>query len=251
MEKNRDRSDRGIRHKAKINKLWKGIMLILAVDTTTLHGSVALLEDSHLLAEMGSVTSLTHSERLLPAVDLILRQQDLAIKDVEAFAVAAGPGSFTGIRIGLSTIKSFALASGNPVAPVSTLKALALKLRLPHNRLLCPLLDARKGEIYAALFEVRKGQLVEVVPQGVYSPDRFLARLPSHRIVSFIGNGVDVWKDKIFDYLRDKARFSSRSLFIAHEVGLLGYRQLRAGKAPDVREVKPLYFRRSQAEENH
>jgi tRNA threonylcarbamoyladenosine biosynthesis protein TsaB len=226
-------------------------MLILAVDTTTLHGSVALLKDSDLLAEVNCVASLTHSERLLPAVDLILRQQDLAIKDVEAYAVAAGPGSFTGIRIGLSTIKSFALASGNPVAPVSTLKALALKLKLPHNRLLCPLLDARKREVYAALFEVKRGQLAEVIPQGVYSPDQFFARLPSHRIVSFIGSGVDVWKEKIFEYFKDKARLSSRSLFIAHEVGLLGYGMLREGKGSDPREVKPLYFRRSQAEENH
>ncbi len=226
-------------------------MLILSVDTTTPHGSVALLENSNLLAEVSCVSSLTHSERLLPAVDLILLQRGLTIKDVEAFAVAAGPGSFTGIRIGLSTIKSFALASGNPIAPVSTLKALALKIKLPHNRLLCPLLDARKGEVYAALFEVKKGQLIEVVPQGVYSPDQFFTRLPSHRIVSFIGNGVDVWKEKIFEYFKDKARFSSRSLFIAHEVGLLGYCILRKGKGSDLREVKPLYFRRSQAEENH
>jgi tRNA threonylcarbamoyladenosine biosynthesis protein TsaB len=226
-------------------------MLILAVDTTTPHGSVALLENSNLLAEMSCVSSLTHSERLLPAVDLILRQRSLKIKDVEAFAVAVGPGSFTGIRIGLSTIKSFSLASGKPIAPVSTLKALALKLKLPHNRLLCPLLDARKGEVYAALFEVRKGQLTEVVAQGVYSPDQFFSHLPPHRIVSFIGNGVDVWKEKIFEYFKDKARFSSRSLFIAHEVGLLGYGMLRKGKGKDLGEIKPLYFRRSQAEENH
>ena len=226
-------------------------MLILAVDTTTPHGSVALLENLKLLAEVNCVSSLTHSERLLPAVDLILLERGLTIQEVDAFAVAAGPGSFTGIRIGLSTIKSFALASGKPIAPVSTLKALALKLKLPQNRLLCPLLDARKGEVYAALFEVRKGQLTEVVPQSVYSPDQFFTRLPSHRIVSFIGNGVVVWKDKIFEYFKDKARFSSRSLFIAHEVGILGYGMLRKGKGLDLREVKPIYFRRSQAEENH
>jgi tRNA threonylcarbamoyladenosine biosynthesis protein TsaB len=226
-------------------------MLILAVDTTTPHGSVALLENSDLLAEVNSVSSLTHSERLLPSINLILSQRGLTIKDIEAFAVAVGPGSFTGIRIGLGTIKSFAMASENPIAPVSALEALALKLKLPHNRLLCPLLDARKGEVYTALFEVKKGRLVEVIPQGVYSPDQFFSRLPSHRIVSFIGNGVDVWKEKIFEYFKDKARFSSRSLFIAHEVGILGYGMLKQGKGKDFREIEPLYFRRSQAEENH
>lgn len=226
-------------------------MLILAVDTTTPYGSVALLEDSTLLAEMNCVASLTHSERLMPAVDTILGQQGFSIRDMGAFAVAVGPGSFTGIRIGLSTIKSFALATGNPIVSVSTLEALALKLKVPQNRLLCPLLDARKGEIYAALFEVKRGQLAEVVPQGVYSPDQFFTRLPPHRIISFIGNGVDIWKEAIFDYFKDKARFSSRSHFIAFEVGLLGYRMLKKRKGSSPQEVKPLYFRRSQAEENH
>ncbi len=226
-------------------------MLILAVDTTTLHGSVALLENSILLAEVSCMASLTHSERLMPAIDLILGQQGLTIRDVGAFAVAAGPGSFTGIRIGLSTIKSFALATGNPIVSVSTLEALALKLKLPQNRLLCPLLDARKGEVYAALFEVKRGRLTEIVPQGVYSPDQFFTRLPSHRIVSFIGSGVDVWKEKIFGYFKDKARFSSRSLFIAYEVGLLGFSMLKKRKGSKPQEVKPLYFRRSQAEEDH
>jgi tRNA threonylcarbamoyladenosine biosynthesis protein TsaB len=226
-------------------------MLILAVDTTTSHGSVALLENSDLMIEVNSSSSLTHSERLLPAIDLILGQRGLTFEDVGAFAVAVGPGSFTGIRIGLSTIKSFALASDIPIAPISTLEALALKLKHPHNRLLCPLLDARKGEVYTALFEVQKGRLTEMIPQGVYSPDQFFARLPSHRIVSFIGNGVDAWKEKIFEYFKDKARFSPRSLFIAHEVGLLGYAMLKRGKGKDFREIEPLYFRRSQAEENH
>lgn len=226
-------------------------MLILAVDTTTNHGSVALLKNTNLLAEVNCSSSLTHSERLLPAVDLILSQSGLTIKDVEAFAVATGPGSFTGIRIGLSTVKSFALATGNSIAPVSTLKALALKLKHPHNRLLCPLLDARKGEVYAALFELKRGYLSEAVPQGAYSPDRFFSRLPSHRILSFIGDGVDVWKDKILEYFKDKARFSPRSLFIAYEVGLLGFELLKKGRGSDPREVEPQYFRRSQAEENH
>ncbi len=226
-------------------------MLVLAMDTSTPHGSVALLEDTKLLAEVNGVSSLTHSERLLPALDLVLRQRDLTVKDMDAFAVTVGPGSFTGIRIGLSTVKSFALASGKPIAPVSTLKALGLKLKHPHNRLLCPLLDARKGEIYAALFEVKNGELIEVVPQGVYSPDRFFTLCPSQRIISFIGNGVEVWRERIFEYFKDKSRISSRSLFIGHEVGLLGYSLLKKGKGLDFRAVEPLYFRKSQAEENH
>lgn len=224
-------------------------MIILAVDTTTFAGSVALLKKKKLLAEINLESSSTHSEKLLPAIRFALETNRMDIKDIQGFALAVGPGSFTGIRIGLSTIKSFSYASRKPIAPVSTLKALALKLRYPKNRLVSPLLDAKKGEIYAALFESRRQELIEVIPQGVYSPDGFFSRLPSHRIIYFIGNGVDAYKEKIFLYFKDKARLSSRSLFIAYEIGLLGYEMLLHKKGMDFQEVVPLYFRKSQAEE--
>jgi tRNA threonylcarbamoyladenosine biosynthesis protein TsaB len=226
-------------------------MLILAVDTTTLAGSVALLQDKRLLAEFNTESSKTFSERLLPSVELLLKATGFQIQDVDGFAVAAGPGSFTGIRIGLSTVKSFAYASGKPVAPVSTLKALALKLARSQNRLLCPLLDAKKGEIYAALFESRENKLKEIVPQGAYSPDHFFSLLPAHRLIFFIGNGMDAFRSKIYQYFRDKARFSTRSPFISYEVGLLGYEMLKKKKGMDFRDVTPFYFRKSQAEEKH
>ena len=226
-------------------------MLILAVDTTTFSGSVALLDNVKLIAEVCMDSSSTYSERLLSSIHFMLQTSGLEIRDVEAFALAIGPGSFTGIRIGLSTVKSFAYASGKSIAPVSTLRALAFKLRLPQSRLLCPLLDAKKGEIYAALFESKGGALKEIISQGVYSPDHFFSLLPTHRIISFIGNGISLYQDKIFQYLRDKARFSSRSHFIANEVGLLGYALFKKNKDLGYRKIEPLYFRKSQAEESH
>jgi tRNA threonylcarbamoyladenosine biosynthesis protein TsaB len=226
-------------------------MLLLAVDTTTLSGSVALLENSRLLSEVNFDTPATHSRRLLPAIDFLLKNSDLEIQKIEGYAVAVGPGSFTGIRIGLSTIKSLASASGRPVAAVSTLQALALKLRHPQTKLICPLIDAKKGEIYAALFESAGLKLEEIIPQGAYSPDGFFSRLPAHRIIYFIGTGLEVYKDKLLQALKDKARFARRSLFVACEVGLLGYDILKSGKGRDSRELEPLYFRKSQAEEKH
>jgi len=226
-------------------------MLILAVDTTTLSGSVALLNRTILLSEVGIDSSVTYSERLLPAIHFLLESQGLKIQDVNAFALAVGPGSFTGIRIGISTIKSFAYASKKPVAPISTLQAMALKLRHPQSRLLCPLIDAKKGEIYAALFESRGGKLQETIPQRAYNPDHFFSLLPSRRIIFFIGSGAAVYRDKINLYLGDKARFSSRSQFIAYEVGVLGYELLKKRRGKEVVDIKPLYLRKSQAEENH
>lgn len=224
-------------------------MLILALDTTTLSGSVALLRKTRLLAEVNLESPMMHSEKLLPAIDFLLETNKLDIKDIDGYALSVGPGSFTGIRIGLSTIKSFSFASRKPIAPVSTLEALALKLKDPHTHLLSPLLDAKKGEVYAALFESRGRRLKELVPQGAYSPDRFFSLLPAHRIIHFIGSGVEVYKEKIFHYFKDKARLSSRSHFIAYEIGLLGYEIFKDKRGKDFWEVEPLYFRKSQAEE--
>lgn len=224
-------------------------MNILAVDTTTFSGSVALLRNTELLGEIGLKSPMTHSEKLLPAINFILKMGDTDVSDIQGYALAVGPGSFTGIRIGLSIVKSFSFASGKPIAPISTLEALAFKLRGNQRRLLSPLLDAKKEEVYAALFEYQKKKLNEIVPQGAYKPDRFFSLLPSHRIIHFIGSGADAYKQKIFRYFKDKARLSGRSPFIAHEVGLLGYEMLKKGNGKDYREVEPLYFRKSQAEE--
>jgi tRNA threonylcarbamoyladenosine biosynthesis protein TsaB len=282
-------------------------MRLLAVDTTTPFGSVALVIDSRLVAETNIEASSTHSARLLRSIDGLLHAAGLEIKDIEGYAVAVGPGSFTGIRIGLSTVKALAFASGKPVAPVSALEALALKLVHPQVRLIAPLIDAKKGEVYAALYEalgpsdrramqvsqapaISSGttagtktttapssskrvpdssgsdsstpsmtlrppesalRLAEVIAPGAYSPDGFFSRLPSNRVIYFIGNGLSLYKDKLLSYVRDKARFPSRTLFIAHETGLLGYERLVRGEGVEAGNVEPLYYRKSQAEERH
>ncbi len=235
------------KHGVKHSKEW----IILAVDTTTQTGSVALLRGTKLIVEVNQDSSTTFSERLLPTIQFVLRSSGLEIPDVEGFAVAVGPGSFTGIRIGLSTIKSFAYASGKPIAPVSILTALAMKLQNSQNRLICPLIDAKKKEIYAALFESKAHKLQDIIPQGAYAPDVFFSRLPAHRTIHFIGSGKDVYGPTIFKYFKDKARFSKRSPFIAYEVGLIGLDMMKRNLGKDFREVEPLYLRKSQAEEKH
>jgi tRNA threonylcarbamoyladenosine biosynthesis protein TsaB len=160
-----------------------------------------------------------------------------------------GPGSFTGIRIGLGAVKALALASGRPVAPVSTLLALATKLASDGPRLVAPLLDAKKGEIYAALFEAGRSGLAELIPQGAYTPDAFFARLPARRVIAFAGGGLAATKAKLLPYVRDKARFPRRSAFIAAEVGLIGRGMVLRGEGIAAGAVEPIYFRRSQAEE--
>jgi tRNA threonylcarbamoyladenosine biosynthesis protein TsaB len=225
--------------------------IILSVDTTSPSGSVALLEDGSLLSEFNSDSASTFSERLLPSIDCVLQTQSMTIQDIDAFALAVGPGSFTGIRIGVSTVKSLAEASDKPVVPVSSLEALALKLLKQDNRLFCPLIDAKKGEIYGALFESAAGHIKEVVPQGAYSPERLFGLLPSRRKISFIGSGVNTYRKIIVDHFRDRAHLSARSLFIAFEVGRIGHVRLMQNKGVPGRAILPLYFRKSQAEEGH
>lgn len=226
-------------------------MLTLAVDTTTPSGSAALLDDGRVLAEAGVEVRVDHSARLLAAIDYLLAACRLDIKQVEGFSLAAGPGSFTGIRVGLSTVKAFAFASNKPVAAVSSLAALALKLPQPRVRLLCPMMDAKKGEVYAALYEGDGPgeRMKEIIPQGAYKPDEFLSQLPGNRVMAFIGMGARLYREKILTYVKDKARFSTRSLFIAAEVGLIGYETLSLGKGLSAGALRPLYFRKSQAED--
>jgi tRNA threonylcarbamoyladenosine biosynthesis protein TsaB len=225
-------------------------MRILAVDTTTPHGSVAVLDDDRLLAEIGIASVTTHSSRLLSSIDLLLESVGLDIRAVEGFAVTPGPGSFTGIRIGLSTVKSFAFASNRPVAPVSSLRALAWKFR-ESPVFAAPMLDAKKGEIYAALFEVSAEGMVEIIPQGAYAPDAFLASFPADRPVTIIGDGVRVCGDRISAALGPRAKISLRSPFIAAEVGLLSRAILTAGEGVSAEALEPLYYRSSQAEDRH
>ncbi|MDD8026584.1 MAG: tRNA (adenosine(37)-N6)-threonylcarbamoyltransferase complex dimerization subunit type 1 TsaB [Acidobacteriota bacterium] len=224
-------------------------MRILAIDTTTPSGSVALLEDDRLLGEVGIESPATHSTRLLLSVDLLLKSLGLAIGDVDGFAVSPGPGSFTGLRIGLSTVKAFVFATGKPVAAVSSLEALAWKHRGDPACLVGPMFDAKKGEIYAALYEAGPKSLRPVIPEGAYAPEDYLRRVPKRRIAVFAGNGTSLCRRRLAALLGDKARFSERSPFIAAEIGRLGLAALRAGKGADAAALEPHYHRRSQAEE--
>lgn len=236
-----------------INWRDKFDMLILALDTTTFCGSVALLENQRLIGEVNLDSPVTFSERLLPAVELLLKFSRCSLQDIDGYAVSVGPGSFTGIRIGLSTIKALALASGRPVAPVSTLKALAWKLREAPISLISPVIDAKKGEIYTALYrkEEKELKLKEKILPGAYQPDDFLAQIPQNQKIGFLGSGLVVYGQKIKQIFQEKAIFYQRTNFIAFEIGLLGGDLLQAGKGILAHEVQPLYLRKSQAEEKN
>lgn len=225
-------------------------MKILAIDTTSPYGSVALLEKEELLGEIGLAGLSSHSRQLLKSIDFLLQSFSLKIQDIEGYAVAAGPGSFTGIRVGLSTVKALGLASRRPVAAISVLKALAYKVIRAEGFPVAVMMDARKGEVFAALYDwqAKKG-FVELIGEGAYKPKQFLSFLPKDKNIRLIGSGLKIFYDKIIECLGDRAIFSQCSLFAAYEIGLLAWFDLKEGKGLDPINVEPIYYRPSQAEE--
>ncbi len=223
-------------------------MKILAFDTSTPSGSVALLHEDRLRGEIGIESTSSHSLRLLRLVHFLLEEFSLSIEEIDAYALCAGPGSFTGIRVGLSTGKALARASGKPVATVSSLQALALKVEERGYSPVAAMIDARKGEVFAALYEGNDIPKA-LVPEGAYRPEDFLSLLPPRDKIYFIGSGASLYQKKIISWRKEGVVFVPRSFFIAYEVGLLGWHSLKKGLGLRPEEVEPIYYRPSQAEE--
>jgi tRNA threonylcarbamoyladenosine biosynthesis protein TsaB len=182
----------------------------------------------------------THSERLLPAIDHLLGNAGMAPGDLEGLAVAVGPGSFTGLRIGLSTVKGLALALGIPVAAVPTLDAMAASL--PYAMFpVCPVLDARKGEVYCSLYRWREDRMQREWDYLALPPADLVRRLSEPVIV--LGDGARAVSSA-------HARFAPppRALPSPSTVGWLGLERLRAGASVAVPDLLPIYLRPSEAE---
>ncbi len=224
-------------------------MRILAIDTTTGSGSAALLEDGRILAEIGVDSFGTHSSRLLSVTDVLFKSLRWTPADLDGYAVAPGPGSFTGIRIGLGTVQALAFASGKPIAPVSSLRAMAWKLRNDGSPLVCPAHDAKKGEVYAALYSFEKSRMKALIPEGAYAPEQLIAKFPRGRTILFFGGGYPLLLAAMTPAKRARAVFAARTPFIAPEIGLLGAGMIAAGQGIGPDALEPIYLRRSQAEE--
>jgi tRNA threonylcarbamoyladenosine biosynthesis protein TsaB len=180
-------------------------------------------------------------------VDRVLKDTDMAVSQLDGFAVAIGPGSFTGLRIGLSTIKGLALATGKPVAAVPTLKALAWNLSYSAFPV-CPLLDARKNEVYAALYTFEGAAPVPVLAERVTTLAR-LAGLTNDKTV-FTGEAAYVFRTEIQNIFGDRALFAPRSLSLpsAAAVGEIGLDMIKNKQQADPDSLAPMYIRRPEAE---
>jgi tRNA threonylcarbamoyladenosine biosynthesis protein TsaB len=222
-------------------------MYLLGIDTSTKTGSVAVISESAVIAQYSLNIEVTHSERLMSTVDRVLMDTGIPMSQFDGFAVAIGPGSFTGLRIGLSTVKGLALATGKPVAAVPTLRALAWNMPFTSHPV-CPMLDARKNEVYAALYTVDGSALKQTMPEAVIPLAR-LGDLITGRTV-FTGEASHHYRAEIEKLFGDRALFAPRSAVLpsAASVAEIGLEMIRSGRYSDPDSLTPMYIRRSEAE---
>ena len=230
-------------------------MKLLALDSSGLVASAAIVTEEELIAEYTVQYKKTHSRTLLPMLDEICRMTELDPAEIDAVAVACGPGSFTGLRIGSATAKGIGLALGKPLIEVPTLKAMAYGLAGAGDAVLCPVMDARRGQVYNAVYRARGGELVTVAEQRALSVEELceelgrtaLADLP----VVFLGDGVPVYREKIDSLFRLPHRYAPVHLARqrAASVGALALQMAASGEGIVSAETHaPVYLRKSQAE---
>jgi len=227
-------------------------MKILAIDTSTMLGGIAITDDSlGLIAEVRLNVKSTHSERLMTEIDHVLTQAGLTLSDMDVFAVAIGPGSFTGLRIGLSTVKGLSYATGKPIVSVPTLEALAWNF--PYcNYPVCTMLDARKKEVYAALFLWDNNGFIRLIDEVAINVKELFKNVGSfsHERVIFTGEGVLLYRDKIIEGIGGKAILAPHEKMIPSpaNVASLGIKKAQEGKFSEPISLVPFYIRRSEAE---
>jgi len=228
-------------------------MRVLAIETATPAQSVALLEDDRLMAEASYDAKGSRGGLLLPTVDRVLRKAGMAAKDLDAVAVSIGPGSFTGLRVGLATAKGLALGIGAAVVGVSTLEALAAGYEPAAEITICTLLDAYRGEVYVAVFTRRAGRLERLRADAVLAPGAVKEALADvEQPVHLIGNGAARYRKQLEAALGKRVRVTESGLGAvpsAAVVARLGRKRLADGTRPDG-ELVPVYLRRTEAEVN-
>lgn len=231
-------------------------MYFLAIETTGAFASVALLEDDRVLEHIQGHDRFSHLQNLMPQVKEALEHHKLSINDITAIVVSKGPGSFTGIRIGVSSSRALCQVLGIPGIPVSSLEALAMRaadLSDGQDALLCPILDARRSQVYGGGYRLKDGYPVEAVRGAAYTVEEFLSETEEYDRILLLGDGADAYGEKIAEARRE----AGKETFFAPEdiryqdavtVGLLGAKLLQEGAGVSYQELLPDYMRQAEAE---
>jgi tRNA threonylcarbamoyladenosine biosynthesis protein TsaB len=225
-------------------------MKILAIDSSGLVASAAIVTEDKLMAEYTINYKKTHSQTLLPMIDEIVQMIDLDLKDIDAIAVAAGPGSFTGLRIGSATAKGLGLALSKPIIGIPTVDGLAYNL-YGTDKMICPIMDARRNQVYTGLYEYKNNEFCVIEPQKAIGIEELAVEINRYkRDVIFLGDGVEVYTEQLKELITVPFDFAPLhvSKQRAASVGALGVLYYKNGKIEDADSHEPVYLRLSQAE---
>jgi len=225
-------------------------MNILAIDSSGLVASIAILSDGVLIGEYTTNYKKTHSQTLLPMLDEVVKMIDFDLQEIDAIAIAAGPGSFTGLRIGSATAKGLGLALKKPLISISTIEGLAYNL-YHTNGLICPIMDARRNQVYTGIYRFHGDEMKEIISPCAISIEELIEMLKGFdEEISFIGDGIPVHQDKLNQALQGRCFYAPAHLARqrAGAIASLGEKYFEQGKIENAMEHKPDYLRLSQAE---
>jgi len=225
-------------------------MKILGIDTSSPEGSVALLDSKGIISESILAGSKAYSHKLLEEVDNLLNNSKIKLKDLEAFVITNGPGSFTGLRVGMSLLKGLVMATEKPFASVNTLDAYAETIK-PGPYLICPVLDARKKEVYTALFDTSNNNYQKIIADQAIAPTKLCDQINQPTV--FVGNGLDVYKDLLASSLKENFLHNvpKNNLTVAASAALIASRNLKKSLNNNLDSLLINYIRPSEAELNY
>ena len=223
-------------------------MRVLAIDTASNVATAAVVEDDKLLGESILNHKKTHSQKIMPMIEELLGDLELSVNDIDLFAVANGPGSFTGLRIGVAAMKGLAHAMGKPIVGVSTLAGLAYNLPCAEH-IIVPIMDARRNNVYTASYIWDEGMRELGEPEAM-SIEECIDACSGFLDTIFVGDGVSVYKDYIVSRLGEHAIFAPASAMNqrASSIAMIAMEKAKNGEVDDYNSLKPFYLRKSQAE---
>lgn len=226
-------------------------MKVLAVEASSLVAGVAILDDSNLIYEGYNHHKRNHSQILMQMVENALLASELELSDIDIIAVTCGPGSFTGLRIGISTVKGLAQATRKKVAAVPTLDSLAHNI-IGFSGLVCPIMDARRDQVYTSIYRWEDMEYKRLIPYSAMDVRKLANTLLAYNEpILFLGDGVDKYNKILLDLLGDKTIIAPPHLRLqrASSTAWVGLNLANADKCISFYELEPFYLRKSQAEQ--
>ena len=213
-------------------------MKILGIDTSTKYLSVAITDRDRLIGKSSQETGQMHSAHLIPMIQKLLKKSKLQLKDIDLFSMSIGPGSFTGLRIGVSVVKGFVAVSKKPIVAVPTLDIIAQNASY-HNGKVCVIVDARKQQIYACLYEIKNKNVKRISKYMLLKIDDLLKQLRGE--VLFLGDGIALYKEEITKHENIKSSFAQEKLWYPdpYRVCALGF---KSGKMVPAKDLVPMYI---------